>query len=84
MTQFFTIEVKMEQIRISIGYNKNLTVKRNGQYLNVYVNDNIFENGQLVQEKSKSVWLKWAEGLALRDAISNAEEQVIYLEVNFL
>ena len=59
-------------------------MKRNGQYLNVYVNDNIFENGQLVQEKSKSVWLKWAEALALRDAISTAEEQVICLEINFL
>ena len=74
----------MEQIRISSGFNKNLTVKRNGQYLNVYVNDNIFENGQLVQEKSKIVWLKWAEALALRYAISTAEEQVICLEVNFL
>ena len=59
-------------------------MKRNGQYLNVYVNDNIIENGQLVQEKSKSVWLKWAEALALRDANSTAEEQVICLEVNFL
>ena len=74
----------MEQTRISIGYNKNLTVKRNGQYLNVYMNDNIFKNGQLVQEKSKSLWLKWAEVLALRDAITSAEEQVICLEVNFL
>ena len=74
----------MEQTRISIGYNKNLTVKRNGQYLNVYMTDNIFKIGQLVQEKSKSLWLKWAEALALRDAITSAEEQVICLEVNFL
>ena len=74
----------MEQpIRISIGYNKNLTVKRNGQYLNVYINDNYFENGQLVQEKSKSVWLKWTEALALSDAITSAEDQLICLEVNF-
>ena len=74
----------MEQIRISIGYNKNLIVKRNGRYLNVYVNENIFENGQLVQEKSKSVWLKWTEALALRDAITSEEERVICLEVIFV
>ena len=71
----------MERIRISIGYNINLIVKGNGQYLNVYVNDNIFENGQLLQEKSTSVWLKWTEAFALRDAITSAEEQVICLEV---
>ena len=77
---------KMEQqpIRISIGYNKNLTVKKNGQYTNAYVNDNFFENGQLVQDKSKSVWLKWEEALRLRDAINTAEEQLICLEVSFL
>ena len=72
----------MEPIRISIGYNKNLVVKKNGQYLNV--NDNVFDNGQLDKENSKYVWLKWVEALALRDAITSAEEQVIYLEVNIL
>lgn len=73
----------MEQpIRLKIGFNKNITVKKNGQYLNVYVNDNCFEKGQLVQAKSKSVWLKWEETLALRDAINSIEEQVICMGVS--
>ena len=74
----------MEPIRISIGYNKSLCVKQNGQYTNVYINDNFFENGQLIQDKSKSVWLKWSEALALRDAITSAEEQLVCLEVSFV
>ena len=37
----------MEQpLRVSIGYNKNVTVRKNGQYWNVYINDNVFENGK--------------------------------------
>ena len=60
----------MDPIRVQIGYNKNITVKNNGQYTNVYINDNFFEDGQLVKEKSKSVWLQWREALQLRDAIN--------------
>ena len=72
----------MEQpMRIKIGYNKNVTVRKNGEYWNVYINDNVFENGTLIQSKSKSVWLKWLEALALRDAITSIEEQLICAEV---
>ena len=75
----------MEQpLRVSIGYNKNVTVRKKGQYWNVYINDNVLENGTLIQAKSKSVWLKWTEALALRDAISSIEEQLICSEVRFL
>lgn len=73
----------MEQpIRVKIGYNKNITVKRNREYLNVYINDNVFENGELVKDKSKSVWLKWKEATDLRDAINSIEEQLMSSEVS--
>ena len=80
----------MEQIRISIGYNKNLTVKRNGQYLNVYVNDNVFENGQLSQEKSKSVWLKWTESLSpkrrhhFRRGASDKFRGILFFDISYM
>lgn len=67
---------------VKIGFNKNITVKKNGEYLNVYINDNVFENGQLVKAKSKSVWLKWAETLELRNAINMIEEKLLCLEVS--
>ncbi|WAR26054.1 hypothetical protein MAR_011758 [Mya arenaria] len=44
-------------IRKQFGFNKNVTVKKNGEYLNVYVNHTVYENGELVKEKSRSVWL---------------------------
>lgn len=75
----------MEQpIRIKIGYNKNITVKKNGQYMNVYINDNVFEHGQLVKTKSKSVWLNWKETLELRNAINSIEVQLLCMEVRSL
>ena len=75
----------MEQpIRIKIGYNKNITVKKNGQYMNVYINDNVFENGQLVKKKSKFVWLNWKETLELRNAINSIEVQLLCMEVRSL
>ena len=71
-----------QPIRMKIGYNKNITVKKNGQYLNIYINDNIFEKGQLVKEKSKYVWLKWKEAIDLRDAINSIEDQLVCLAVS--
>ena len=73
----------MEQsIRIQIGFNKNITVKKNGEYWNVYINQNVFENGQLDFTKCRSVWLQSKETVALRDAINSIEEQMICSEVS--
>lgn len=67
----------MEQpIRIQIGFNKNITVKKNGEYRNVYINQNVFQNGQLDTSKSRSVWLQWKETVELRNAINSIEEQL--------
>jgi len=68
----------MEQLpfRFKIGYNKTLTVKRNDSYINSYINDNVFEDGRLIKEKSKYVWLKFEELLKLRDAINTIEQRV--------
>lgn len=69
-------------IRISFGYNKNITVKKNRQYLNVYLNDNVFENKELVKEKCKAIWLQWRETIQLRDAINSIEEQLLNAKVS--
>ena len=45
----------MDPIRLSIGYNKSVVVRRNGQYLNAYINENFFQDSKLVPEKSRSV-----------------------------
>jgi hypothetical protein len=71
-----------QPIRVNIGFNKNVTVKKNGDYLNVYINDNVFENGELVKDKSKSVWLKWSETVKLRNAINSIEQQLLSAEVS--
>lgn len=59
--------------RLNFGFNKSITVKRHGDYLNVYINDSVFEDGKLVKEKSKYIWLKWGETLKLRIAINDLE-----------
>ena len=67
----------MEQpIRIQIGFNKNIRVKKNGEYRTVYINQNVFQNGQLDTSKSRSVWLQWKETVELRNAINSIEEQL--------
>lgn len=72
----------MEPIRVKIGYNKNITVKQNGQYMNVYINNNVFEGGQLDRTNSKSVWLTWQETLELRDAINSIKDHLLCMEVS--
>ena len=52
--------------------------------MNVYINGNFFEKGQLVKTKSKSVWLNWKETLELRNAINSIEEQLLCMEVRSL
>lgn len=71
-----------QPIRIKIGFNKNITVKKSGEYINVYINDTVFEDGELVKEKSHSVWLKWSETVQLRDAINTIEDQLLRSEVS--
>ncbi|XP_052764154.1 uncharacterized protein LOC128206061 [Mya arenaria] len=68
-------------LRINFGFNKCVSAKKNGQYMNVYINDNVFEDGKLVKEKSKFLWLKWKEAIALRDAINTLEEKLMCQEV---
>lgn len=71
-------------IRKQFGFNKNVTVKKNGEYLNVYVNHTVYENGELVKEKSRSVWLTWKETIQLKEAIQAIEEEVLMIEVSLL
>ena len=66
----------MDAIRVNIGPNKSVVVRRNGQFINCYINDNYFEEGKLVPAKSKAVWLKYVELLKLRDAINKIERQL--------
>ncbi|WAR10277.1 hypothetical protein MAR_035353 [Mya arenaria] len=71
-------------LRMNFGFNKSISAKKNGQYLNVYINDNVFEDGKLVKEKSNFVWLKWKEAIALRDAINTLEEKLMREEVGLI
>ena len=73
-----------QPIRVKIGYNKNITVRKNGHYVNVYINNNVFENGVRATDKSNSVWLKWEEDLELRDAINSIEERLMCVDVSSL
>ena len=53
-------------IRIIFGYNKSVTAKRNGDFLNVYINDNFFdEEKHFVKEKSKYIWLKVGQNIII-------------------
>lgn len=63
-------------LRGNIGFNKSVSLRRNGEYLNIYINDNVFENKQLVKEESKYIWLKWDEAIKLRDALSSIQKEL--------
>jgi len=44
-------------IRISFGYNKSVTAKRNGDFLNVYINDNLFDEEKHFVKEKKQIYL---------------------------
>ena len=62
--------------RFQIGYNKNICVTQKGKFYNVYINDNVFEDGKLSKDKSRSIWLKYKEMINLRDAINVIEKEI--------
>lgn len=83
-TFFRFYRIMDKPIRVLFAYNKNITVKKNGQYLNVNLNDNIFENGQLEKKKIKALWLKLNEVFRLRDTINSVEEDLNFTDVRLL
>lgn len=40
----------VKPIRVNFGYNKNIIAKSKGPYLNIYINDNVFKNGELIKK----------------------------------